>query len=505
MYNQDVYHNWLPKYFQVSINIFLLLVLMCVNATYQYTYNFAVAYGGITYEDVTLCVNALTIGMGVQIMLIPKLKVYSKMKHRMYIGMSLLIALVYMSAHTSDVALLVGMSFFMGVIKMDLLVVFFDDNKKTLVPSGDRAIFYSMYYPIIFGIAQFVGIFSVYLAEWYHWQLPFQATIVLLLIGLLLVHIFMHNQYLTKPVPLYNFDWFSMGVFASAFLLINYALTMMKQKGWFEDEGIRYSLFFGLALLIMGLLRQKYVKRPFYDIKAFTNKNFYSALILLFLLGIYMSGATLQMLWYRVLGYDEITVVEFNYTLCLGFFVAAVLGYIGFVRKWQLIYYTLFGFCAMILYVYMVYVGVGMQISPSYLHWLSFFRGLGILTLFVSIFYQAILGFTSMHQGITAFSFLIICRSFLSVALANSVMYYLFYHLQWESITFLNSFTPLEPNSAMHTTDLTMQATIVGIKNLAGLILLISPLVILYVSSHPYGFFPFRKNSPLIMRWLKKK
>jgi DHA2 family multidrug resistance protein len=147
-----------------------------------------------------------------------------------------------------------------------------------------REIGYSIFYGMLLCISQFTLMVTSPVIDAYDYNVLYKAIIFVYLPGTLMLFFMLNNIRFSRRFPLYQIDWASFVIYATALCLIGYVLVYGQQYDWFEDQRIVRSLFGIVVLLAIHVLRQKKMKRPYLTLKVFNYRNFKIGALLVFVL-----------------------------------------------------------------------------------------------------------------------------------------------------------------------------------------------------------------------------
>ena len=500
MYNKGLFHTWVPKPVMLLLIIILLVPFLSINGVYSGNISDMVGGLGALSETITLAVNASSIGMAVSLPLFLRAKRYFRSKE-LLVGSLLIMALLsFICGTTGEPVVIVICSFFIGFFKLFGMFELIMPIMFMLSPTGDRGRFYSFFYPISIGIGQVSSYFTTLYAYNVQWQQVYMISTASLLFCALLCVIFMHNLRPGKQVPIKGFDWFSMGLFSVALMLLNYALVYARQQAWLASDSILLTAVGAVLLLAVFLYRQSLVKAPNLSLSIFKKKNVVHGLILTMLLGMYMATSSVQsMFTTSVLGYSATTNARLNLAMIPGIILAGVMGFHYFRKKWSLKSYIWVGFAAFIAYTVIMYFLLAPVIDLEYLILPSFLKGLGMGVLFIGIGFYTF-DKLAMMEMLSAASMQMVVRSFLGTAVFGAIYSWALYKLQWQqvgdlavNIDAMNPFGLSRGGGLALYGAVQVQAMLAAAKTLLGYIVMASLSVLVYVALHRFGKMHYRR------------
>lgn len=438
MYNKGLFHDWVPKPVMLLLLIVFLFPILFVSGIYASNSSQMISDLGILPEHISMARYAMYIGMGVILPLMGRIKTYLRSKEMMITCLSMLALLSIVCATTSSPYVLIFSSFFIGIFKLLALLDVVMIVMVIISPSGERGMFYSIFYPLSISSGQISTFITAKIAYNLQWQSVYIIMAIILLVLVLLAVIFMHNLRFSKKVPLYYFDWFSMLLYVVSLMFLNYIFSFSKQQDWFHSFNIKISLIAFFFFIIWFFYRQSKLKRPYISLGIFTKKSYLQGFSLLMFLGLFLSSGTIQSTYTSgVLGYDSVTNSLLNVAMVIGVVMAGFISFYGFKRNLSMKYFIMFGFASFTLYAIYMYFVVTTVIDFEYLIIPMILKGLGMTVLYIGIWYYSYkdLGMSDFLPGAT---FLIVIRSFLGVGFFSAIVAWLYYKLQLVSLSDLS-------------------------------------------------------------------
>jgi MFS family permease len=482
------------------IIIILLVPILSINGIYSGNIADMVGGLGTMSETITLAVNASTIGMAAVFPFVLPAKRHFRSKELLLGSLLVMALLSFICGITEEPVIIVICSFFIGFFKMFGMFELIMPIMFMLSPTGDRARFYSIFYPLSIGIGQASSYFTTQFAYDVQWQQVYIIATVVLLFCALLCIIFMHNLRPGKQVSLKGFDWLSVVLFSAALMLLNYALVFARQQAWIASNSILLTFAGFVLLFVLFLIRQGIVKAPNLALSSFKKKNVVHGLALTMLLGMYMATSTVQSTFITgVLGYSPTTNAMLNLAIVPGIVLAGAAGFHWFKNKWGLKGYIWMGFLAYAAYTVMMYFLMAPVIDIESLIIPSFLRGLGMGILFIGIGLYTF-DKLEMMDLLSVAPIQMAIRSFLATAFFGAIYSWSLYKLQWQqvgdlavNIDALNPFAVARGGGLSLYGPLQIQAILAASKSLLGYIIIASLSVLVYVSLHRFGKMHYRR------------
>src|SRR5262249_25500299 len=103
----------------------------------------------------------------------------------------------------------------------------------------DTRRFYPFVYLTALGGIYFITWLTARLSYLYNWRYAYIIMVMLILVCLLTALIFIQNNKLHRPLPLYQMDVLGILLLAAGLLLLNYIVVYGKVENWWESESIQ--------------------------------------------------------------------------------------------------------------------------------------------------------------------------------------------------------------------------------------------------------------------------
>lgn len=508
MYERGLFVSWIPKPLQFTLMFLFGFVLLGVNGVYSG--NGAETYSsmGLTPAIVTSSNNAMFIGQALIFTIVLRVKMYVRSQTKLFWGFIILSVLSLACTYSPDYYTLIICSFVLGAVKMLCLHEFMFILMTTMVlPGGNKARIFYLLFPAIFSAYPLGAFISTIISYGYQWERANWLFTTLLLICALLIKVVVHNKRFSKPYPLHYIDWFSLVIVAVGLLLLNHVLSFSSEENWFHDnEYVKIRLLLSIILISLGLLRQRYLKRPIWSLQALGKKNVLIGYGLIFLLGILQAAVGLETIFISTLmKYDQKHMALLSLWMVPGALFSGVLGFYCIRYRNNLKQLVLGGFTIFIAYYVLLYMNLSTDISINFFYIGYFIRSLALGMIYIGVWYF----FTKdlvMEQLIPVMSGMQIIRTFFSVMAFAPIYSYLMYRYQLQSIGDLavhldfNNFGIL---NLQKYSQMQQQATIVSLKKIFGWVIIFSLPVFSFVLVYNFGNVNLRRLVYLKSKFLK--
>jgi MFS transporter, DHA2 family, multidrug resistance protein len=504
MYKRGLYHDWVPKPLQLLLTLICSLPFVTLYGVYTNNIPDMMNSMGNTTELFTYSNYAGFIGMAITMPLIIRLKQYFRNKE-LTLGSLLILSLLCWICYSTDNTYLIAFSsFFIGVFRMIGMMEFLPVVFILISPSFDKTEFYPFYYPFIIAAGQLSGYYFSLLAYQLRWEQIHLLSIIYMLFSALLLIIFMHNSRESKKLPLYQFHWLSMILFAVMMLVLDYVLVYARYYGWFQSSEIRWALAAFFLMLVVFIVIQHMLKRPYLPLNCFKSKNVYASLIMTALLGIYLSSTNMQNTFMlSVLKYSSQTNCLVNLAMVPGVIAGGFICFVWFKRQWKLKGLVLIGFGCYLVAQIIMYFLYAPVVQVEYFIFPNLLKGCGLCLLYISL---AI--YCSIHlkraEVLSVFSVLVMVRSFLGPALFGSILSWANYKLQWININNLASHIDAADSYAMARgggaglyQSVQIQSALLATRQLLGYTIIAGIIVMIYIGL--LRFEPFNHRRALFI------
>lgn len=509
MYNRGLFKAHIPPFLQFVIMFIFGFVLVNVYAVYPG--NAAEIYSTLGWSSgvITSANNTMIIGMALTFPLILRVKMVIKAQAKLFWGCLLLAALSIVSIYNTSYVMLLVISFSMGVIKMNCLSEFTllfitIVTQKTGAKVKSYAYFYAVLYAIV-AMGTFVAIYSAY---GFSWERTCVVFAILLVLCAILTLFTVHASSFSKYYPLYYIDWFSVACLSLGFALWSHLFAFIQEYNWFYGDyrGVLYGIS-GLLLIVLGMIRQRYLKRQFWQLITMRKRNVWVAAIFIFTIGIYQGASGFDtLLMSSVLRYDTLTVGKVNLAMIPGSLLAGAIGLLLLKKDNQgLKTFVILGFSVFILQYAVSYFYIHPQLTIGYFYFTHFMRALAIGILYIGLWHYLTMGL-ELNDSLSIMSLMLIVRTFLALAIFSALYSYLSYVLQRTSVgeqaLFIN-FSYVENSANISLSAVQQQALLASFKTIYGYILLASIPVMTVVSLHGFGLFQWKVSIQMRRLWIK--
>ena len=434
MYNQGLFKNWVPKMGMLLMIIILLIAISLANPVNMGLVGQMVGSTGLMTEYFSWANYATSIGMAVAIPLIIRIKSRFRSKEIMVGSLVIMAFLSFVIATTQSPEVVVVSSLIFGMAKMVSMIEVIIPLMFIISPTGERGKFYSIFYPFVIVLSQLGGMTTSTAALGLGWQLVHMYTSAILLILALVCVVIMHNQRFSRKMPLYQIDWLSIMMFIGSLMGMAYVMAFGKQQAWFLSSNITYTLTGSVVLFVLLILRQQGKKRPYLTFGFFKSSGIKVSMLLLAGLGMFMAAGYIQSVYTNaILGYNWMTNSSLGLMTIPGIVIAGFVAFHWTKNKLPLKMLIFSGFAAYVLGMVVLYFMMvpGLNIEHFFLP--QMLSGFAMCTLFISLWIYA-MGNLPPAQIMTSIGVILVFRTFFVTAFFGSIITWLHYKLQWQSV-----------------------------------------------------------------------
>ena len=451
---------------------------------------------GIVSEFFLLGNFAGTIGMALYIPMIMRIKMRFRSKELMITALLTMAIMITVIATTTSGVVIVGASLIFGVAKMVGMIEVLLPVQFILSRNGEKNRFYAIFYPAALILGQFGGITASIFSQSLSWQgIHFNAAATLLIMALVCV-VFMHNKRFAKKMPLYYVDWMGLLLFATGLISLAYLFSFGKQQDWFVSRNIQVAAITATVAIVSLVIRQLNIKRPFLAFKIYKRNDILVGLMLLVGQGTYMGASSIMTIYSTaILGFNWMTNASLNLMMIPGMITAGFVAYHWTKNKIPLKMYIFSGFAAHFLYTVMLYFMMVPQLNITQLFLPQMLNGYGMCTLFISIWIY-IFNKIEPETMLLSVAPIMVFRSFFMIALSSSLIGWLQYELQWQSVGNLALYFDTitlnhNPNVGL-IRDVQLGAIMAANKRMLGFIIIAGLGFLTFIFLHQFGAQKYR-------------
>jgi hypothetical protein len=440
-----IFRHWVPEWL-IKVIVFLIiapsLVLFFLPLT---NLNAAAGYYGCEPADMQFAVALFYAGYAGFYSLERRFFSYLACKEYFVVFSFLQIITTFVCYHTQNLYILFPIRFVQGMlfactVNLSLSLMF-----TRLRSERTREVSFSVFFGLLLCALPFNNLVTADLIDAFNFNVLYQCAVFAYLPGLFMLLISMNNVRLNIRFPLYQLDWQSFSLYSIILCLVGYITIFGQEYYWLEDKRIMYSFLALIFLLLLFVIRQKRMKRPYVEFRILKFRNYKVGLLLLFVMYIcrFASGIT-NTFFSGVLRFDPMHVSYINTFNMLGLIIGVIVSCCMLLQKKSIRLIWLAGFVLLLAFHVILFFLFDTQANEDNFFAPLFLQGLGVGMLIVPTILYAISSVpTALGSSASA-----ICLAIRYVGFCISIALINFYELYGKSRhynAFQDSLTQLNP------------------------------------------------------------
>src|SRR4030095_4487078 len=303
---------------------------------------------------------------------------------------SMLLLMNFICATTDNPSIAVAASLLLGFSKMLAMGFLYLAWGSVWSKNLDATRIYPSFYFLALAGLNFITWLTTRFSYLYSWRYAYIVIFILLVSCIILALVTLENFKLKKKIPLYQLDIPGLLLLVVSMMLLNFVVVFGKVEDWFASDAIRAASFGAVISILLFIKRESSLKRPLLDLNLFKNTNIIVGLFLLILLGVLTPSIFQSILSVNILHFELIRSAELSLYLIPGILAGSILTFIWYKKGFDNFSLITLGFSSMVLYHIMMYSRFVNDLGMADFLVPSFFRGFGLLTLYVSIAIYAV-------------------------------------------------------------------------------------------------------------------
>lgn len=275
---------WVPEWL---IRLTLLLVVLPGLILFVLSIsnvNAAAGFYGVSPNDIQYTCIIFYSGMASFVVLEGRFLKYIASKEYFFICVFLLMGTCYLCYMSRSFTFLLILRYIQGLLTCGTLSITLTLMFSRLHSERAREIGYSVVYCILLSVIPLSTAATASIIDAFSFNVLYKAAIYSYLPGAVLMFIVMNNIRFTRKLPLYQLDWPSFLIYTTGFCLVGYVAVYGQQYDWFDDRRILMAVLIIGKLIMIFVIRQRNMKRPYIYLQVFKNRNFIVAALLLYVL-----------------------------------------------------------------------------------------------------------------------------------------------------------------------------------------------------------------------------
>lgn len=281
--SKKVFKPWAPEWL-IRITLFLVvlpgLILFVLSISNN---NAAAGYYGVSPNDIQYSFIIFYAAMASFVVLEARFFKNVASKEYLIISVILLMLTCLICYSVRNFAIILICRYIQGLITCCTLNITATLMFSRLHSGRAREIAYSVIYGILLSAIPFSTFATSAIIDTFNFNAIYKVAIYSYIPGAALMYVLMNNVRLNRKFPLYQLDWSSFLMYTTGFCLVGYIAVYAQEYDWFEDITIQIAAFLVLVLIILFIIRQRNLKRPYIYLSVFKRKNFVVGALLLFI------------------------------------------------------------------------------------------------------------------------------------------------------------------------------------------------------------------------------
>lgn len=333
-------------------------------------------------EDIMMAGYASLVGLCLTFTIMYRLKARFTIKSSLIISASVLIVCNIASLYTSNVPLLVAISFISGIFRMWGTFACNTTLAHWIFPEWDMSKFQSYIQTTVMSFMMLSSLTTVYLCYYIEWEYMHLLMVGVLGILIMFTAILFKHHRPEKKFPLYGIDWMGAILWGTTVLSIIFVLNYGEHYDWFSSFYIRMGVLVAVSSLALNIWRASFIRHPYVDNNLWGFRNIRITFALLAVVYILMAPSHIFEHIYTtaILHYDELNVISLNWIALAGYAFGGVfaLQTLAF-RNWRYKTMILIAFILMVSYLLMMYFIVDYNLPKYTLYLPIFLRSFGAI------------------------------------------------------------------------------------------------------------------------------
>jgi len=301
----EMFKKWVPHW-AIRICIFLLLVpnlLLFTLSTVSVTA--ACGFYGIDPNDANYSLIVLYAALVSYFPLERRFSSYFVTKDYMLISLLMEIGSAYGAYCARDLTILLIFRFLQGIANISLVAICISLIFNHLKTDRSKEIGYSVVYCILLCISPVTTIVTAPFLDTVNYNVLYLMVMYAFIPGGIFAMVILSRQRLNRKIPLYQLQWQSFVIYATALFSLTYVLVYGQQLNWFSDLRIIKGTIIFIVTLSIYMIRQRHLKRPYLNLDIYKYPAYRTGICLIIILYLARGAFNFTTLFFtQVLGMD---------------------------------------------------------------------------------------------------------------------------------------------------------------------------------------------------------
>ena len=442
--------KWVPDIVGIISVFIIILPVAMLNGTYTGSMVEISNTLGVYTEDITIGYYAASAGMAVSYPIVPRILNAFSSKTVLLTSLSLQFLLSAMCALSSEMDILIALSFCIGFLKGFIMLWIIRRIKFIFSPDDVRSEFYAFFYPMVFGCGQLSMVVTALLAYHYDWKYMYYFMMILLMTAILAVIIFLRHDREPKYIDIKELHIREMLIISTGVLMLVFVITYGKVLDWMASPRICFYIVVAPLLVALFVWEQFHSKSPYVSLKPLFQWKCMLGYAYMMMVMFFSSSTTLMTSYItNILHVDSTHSYTIYIWLVPGYILGGTICYWWFRwQRWRFRFLIAGGMTCFALFFGILYFGISPSSTYEMLYLPVFLRGVGMLTLIIAFALFAVEDLPPKYLLSNAF-FLIMFRSVITPVMASAFYSNALYRLQQMYFVKLScSITMVDPMAA---------------------------------------------------------
>jgi MFS family permease len=466
----------------------------------------------LMHEDIMMAGYASLVGLCLTFTVMYRLKFRFTVKTGLIVSATGLIICNLICLNTSNVPLLVAVSFVAGIFRMWGTFMCNTTIAPWIFPKWTMPKFQSYIQPAVMGFMLLSGLTTVYITYYFQWQYVHWFIIGVLLCMLLFTLIFIRHLPM-KKMPLYGIDWMGAILLGVTALCAIFVLNYGEYYDWYQSAYIWMGTVFGIVAMGLNIWRASFIRHPFIANSTWRFRNVRITFLLLVVAYILVSpSSSLEHIYTAaILKYDSLNQISLNWISLLGYICGGAFAFMTLaLRDWKFKTMTLIAFSLVVGYLLIMYFTIDYNLPKEALYFPIFLRSAGMIMIPIT-FLSAIFRTIPFQQFFQALNIVTIVTACCGPLFGSAVLKSVFKVTLKSNELFIGStFDNVNPVTSHISFDtlywsLQQQAMIVSMKEIYGWLCIAGLFCILAFLLHKSSLHPQTLHSRIISLKRTKK
>lgn len=280
---------------------------------------------------------------------------------------------------TDDPYLLFPIRFFQGMLFSSTVNLSLSLMFTRLHSERAREISFSVFFGMLICVLPFTNLVTADLIDSFNFNLVYKGALFSYLPCLCLIMVCMNNVRLNVRFHLYKLDWQSFVFWSTILVLLGYITIYGQEYYWLEDPRIFYSTVAMCVTMLIYIVRQKVLKRPYLDLEIFRFRNFKFAALLIGILYICRFAANITNAFFAsVLKLDPIHISYLNTFNLAGLIIGIIISCAMILQKRSIRFIWFPGFILLLAFHVIMFFLFATQANEDNFYIPLLIQGLGV-------------------------------------------------------------------------------------------------------------------------------